>query len=188
MEASHDAHKNGKDRAKGRRLVTHIITRRTALMGLGTLAASGLSGCNTPQTAMPPAAAPALASGLRIGNIAVDTAPLVAQSGNPTAQWAQNALPGAIAQAFAAHIAPGDPSAATLSVRIDSIYLGGGGPADPDIMRGVATLNGRQVRVRATATYIASPTDQALPEQALQGRVNTLCQAFAYWLARRMRL
>ena len=169
--------------------MTHIIvTRRTALMGLGALAASGMSSCNTPPTAMPPATAPAAASGIRIGNIAVDTAPLAAQSGDPTAQWAQNALPGALAQAFPAHMAPGDPSAGTLSVRVNSIYLGGGGPADPDIMRGVAMLNGRQVRVRATSTYIANPTDQALPEQALQGRVNALCQAFAFWAARRMRL
>ena len=75
-----------------------------------------------------------------------------------------------------------------LDAGADSIYLGGGGPADPDIMRGVAMLNGRQVRVRATSTYIANPTDQALPEQALQGRVNALCQAFAFWAARRMRL
>ena len=168
--------------------MTHIVARRTALMGLGALAASGLSGCNTPQTAMAPATAPAPGPGLRIGSIAVDTEPLVAQSGNPTAQWVQSALPGALAQAFAAHMAPGDASAATLSVRIDSIYLGGGGPANPDIMRGVATLNGRQARLRATATYIPTPTDQALPEQALHGRVNALCQAFAYWLARKMRL
>jgi hypothetical protein len=73
-------------------------------------------------------------------------------------------------------------------VRVNSLYLGGGGPADPDIMKGVVMLNGRRTRVRATSTYFPSPTDQALPEQALQGRVAALSQAFAYWAARKVRL
>jgi hypothetical protein len=102
------------------------------------------------------------------------------------------ALPGALAQAFASHMAPGDPSGRTLSVTINSIYLGGGGPADPDSIRGVATLSGsagptRTTRLRATSTYIPSPINQALVEQALHGRVTALSQAFAYWLARRWR-
>jgi len=54
-------------------------------------------------------------------------------------------------------------------------------------MKGVATLNGRRTSLRATSTYIANPTDQALPEQALHGRVTALSQAFAYWLAKRWR-
>jgi len=165
-----------------------IVARRVVLISFGAFAAAGLSGCNTTQTAgSGPAAAPALVRGYRVASIAVDTGPLLAQSGNPTAQWVQDALPGALARAFAAHMTPGDPSGGTLSVRIDSIYLGGGGPADPDIMKGVATLNGRQTSLRATSTYIPSPTDQALPEQALHGRVTALSQAFAYWLARKWR-
>jgi len=87
-------------------------------------------------------------------------------------------------------MAPGDPSGATLSVRIDSVYLGGGGPGDPARMRGVATLSGgagpaRTTRLRATSTYTANPVDQALVEQAMQGRVQALSQAFAYWLKRK---
>jgi len=128
------------------------------------------------------------APGIRIGAIQVDTAPLVAQVGNPTAAWVQQALPGQLAQVLASRMAPGDPNAATLSVRIDSIYLGQGGPADPDIMKGVATLNGRPVALRAISTYFPSPVDQALPEQALQTRVQALAQAFAYRLRRKMRL
>ena len=91
-------------------------------------------------------------------------------------------------------MAPGDPGGATLSVRVDSIYLGGGGPADPDTMRGVATLSGgaggppRQTSVRGVSTYIANPTDQALVEQALQGRVQALSVAFAYRLKRKLGL
>jgi len=170
-------------------MATVVFTRR-AVVTFAALAAGGLGGCNTNQTA---AVQPQAVSGFRIGNIAVNTAPLLAQSGDPTASLVQQALPGQLAQAFAAHMAPGDPAGATLSVRIDSVYLGGGGPADPDTMRGAATLSGggvaaRTTRLRATSTYIANPTDQALVEQALQGRVTALSQSFAYWLKRRWRL
>jgi hypothetical protein len=172
-----------------------VLTRRAALVGFGGFAAAGLSGCNTTQAPpAQPAAAPAAAptSGYRIGSIAVDTAPLVAQSGNPTAQWAQDALPGALAQAFARRMATGDPGGGTLSVTVNAIYLGNGGPANPDVMTGVATLSGgggptRTTRLHATSTYIPSPVDQTLVEQALHGRVTALSQAFAYWLARRWR-
>ena len=165
------------------------LPRREALLSLAAFGAACLSGCNAPQTAVvQTAAAQPAAPGIRIGAIHVDAAPLVAEVGNPTASWAQQALPAQLAQAFAAYMAPGDPNAATLSVLVNSIYLGGGGPADPDIMKGVATLNGRRTNVRATSTYISSPTDQALPEQALQTRVTALSQAFAYWLRRKMRL
>jgi hypothetical protein len=123
---------------------------------------------------------------LRIGAVNVDTAPLVAYVGNPTAGWAQQAMPGALAQAFGARMAPGDPGAATLNVRLDTLYLGGGGPADPDRMRGVAMVGGHTISVRAVSTYISNPTDQALPEQALQGRVQALAVAFAYRLKRKL--
>ena len=68
----------------------------------------------------------------------------------------------------------GPAPAAPLHVRIDTLYLGGGGPGDPDRMRGVAMLGGRTINVRAVSTYWSNPTDQALPEQALQGRVQAL--------------
>ena len=128
------------------------------------------------------------APGIHIGAIQVDTAPLLAQVGDPTASWAQQALPGQLAQALASRMAPGEPGAATLSVVVNSIYLGGGGPANPDIMTGVATLNGRQTTIKAVSTWFPSPTDQALPEQALQGRVQNLAQAFAYRLRRKLHL
>ncbi len=164
-------------------------TRRATLFALAAGAAAAVSACNSTQTvAVQTAAAQPAAPGIRIGGVQVDTTPLQAQSGNPTAAWAQQALPGYLAQVLASRMAPGDPKAATLGVRIDSIYLGGGGPADPDRMRGAATLNGRGVRLLATSTYFANPTDQALPEQALQGRVQALSQAFAYRLRRKMHL
>ncbi len=164
------------------------LTRRAALLSFGAFAAAGVSGCNTPTGGGQPGAA---TSGLRIGAINVDTTPLLSYVENPTAGWAQQAVPAALAQVFAADMAPGDPAAATLDVRVNTLYLGGGGPADPDLMTGVATLSGggrptRRTRVHATSTYIANPTDQALPEQAMQGRVQAVSQAFAYWLKRKL--
>ena len=157
-------------------MLKNDMTRRAALLSFGAFGAAVLSGCNTTPTAgIQPAAA---TSGLSIGPINVDTAPLVAYVGNPTAGWAQQALPGALAQALGSG-APGGPP---LNVRIDTLYLGGGGPADADRMRGVARLGGHTISVGAVSTYFPSPTDQALPEQALQGRVQALATAFAYRL------
>ena len=159
---------------------THEFTRRAALFSLGAFAAAGLSGCNTTPGA---GVQPGAASGPGIGAIEVDTTPLVAYVGNPTAGWAQQALPGALAQALGSG-APGGP---TLHVRIDTLYLGGGNSADPDRMRGAATLAGHTISVRGVSTnYISSPTDQALPEQALQGRVQQLAIAFAYRLKQKL--
>jgi hypothetical protein len=160
-------------------MLGNLLTRRAALVGLAAFAAGGLSGCNTTPTA---GVQPGAATGLGIGAINVDTAPLVAYVGNPTAGWAQQALPGALAQVLGSG-APGGPP---LNVRIDTLYLGGGGPADPDRMRGVAILGGHTISVRAVSTYLSSPTDQALPEQALQGRVQALATAFAYRLKTRL--
>jgi hypothetical protein len=153
----------------------NVLTRRAALIGLGAFAAASLSGCNTtPSTGIQPIAA----SGG--GAVDVDTSPLVAYVGNPTAGWVQQSLPGALARIL------GPGASGGIHVRIDTLYLGNGGPGDPDRMRGVATLGGRTINVRATSTYWPSPTDQALPEQALQGRVQALSVAFAYRLKRKM--
>jgi hypothetical protein len=155
----------------------NVLTRRAALLSLGAFAAAGLSGCNTTPTA---GVQPAV--GFGVGAIEVDTSPLVAYVGNPTAGWAQQALPGALAQVLGSG-APGGPP---LHVRIDTLYLGNGGPGDPDRMRGVATLGGRTINVRAISTYWPTPTDQALPERALQGRVQALSVAFAYRVKRKL--
>ncbi|HXW21008.1 MAG TPA: hypothetical protein VEK35_10940, partial [Roseiarcus sp.] len=62
--------------------------------------------------------------GLRIRAIKVDVSPIRASMGDPTAAWVEGALPGALAQALAPHMAPGDRGAATLVARIDYLYLG----------------------------------------------------------------
>jgi hypothetical protein len=156
-------------------MLGNTVTRRAALFGFGAFASAALSGCNTaPVAGVQPGAAPAP------GAIDVDTTPLVAYVGNPTAGWVQQALPGALAQALGSRAPEG------LQVRIDTLYLGGGGPADPDRISGVAMVAGRMIHVRAVSIYIANPTDQALPEQALQGRVQALAVAFAYRLRRKL--
>jgi len=167
-----------------------VMTRRAALVGIGAFASAGLSACNTTPT---PAVQSAAASGFRISSIEVNTAPLLAQSGDPTASWAQQALPGQIAQVFAAYVAQGAPGGATLNARIDSIYLGLGGSANPDTIKGVATLSGgagpaREITVHAIAIYFPGTAQQGLPEQVYQGRVTALTQAFAYRLKRKLGL
>jgi hypothetical protein len=161
--------------AEGGFMLGNLLTRRAALVGLAAFAAGGLSGCNTTPSA---GIQPVAASGG--GAIDVDTTPLVAYVGNPTAGWVQQSLPGALAQVLGSRAAGG------VHVRVDTLYLGNGGPGDPDRMRGVAILGGRSVNGRAVSTYWPSPTDQALPEQALQGRVQALSTAFAYRLRRKM--
>jgi hypothetical protein len=157
-------------------MLGNVLTRRAALLSFGAFAAAGLSGCNTtPSAGIQPVAAGGLG-----GAISVDTTPLVAYVGNPTAGWVQQSLPGALAQALGSRASGG------VHVRVDTLYLGNGGPGDPDRMRGVAILGGRTINVRANSTYWPSPTDQALPEQALQGRVQALSTAFAYRLRRKM--
>jgi hypothetical protein len=169
-------------------MLTFVITRRAALLGIGAFASAGLSGCNT----TPTPAVQSAASGFRIGSIEVNTAPLLAQSGDPTASWAQQALPGQLARVFGAYMAQGAPGA-TLNARIDSIYLGLGGSANPDTIKGVATLSGgggpaREITVHAIAIYFPGTAQQGLPEQVYQGRVTALTQAFAYRLKRKLRL
>jgi hypothetical protein len=150
----------------------------------GVAALSGGAPASAPSAQAPPqpTATP------HIRDIVVDTAPLLAQSGNPTAQWAQDALPADLARSFAAHMAPDDPNGQTLNVRIDSINLASIGPQNGaiDTIKGVATLDGVMTRLRATAFFTPDSVDQALWEQAMQGRVTTLTHAFAQSLRRKM--
>jgi hypothetical protein len=170
-------------------MTTFILTRRAALVSFGAFAAASLSGCNTTPG---PAVQSAAASGFRISAIEVNTAPLLAQSGDPTANWVQQALPGQLAQVFGAYMAPGAPGGA-LNARIDSIYLGLGGSSNPDTIKGVVTLSGgagpaREVSVHAIAIYFPGTAQQGLPEQVYHGRVTALSQAFAYRLKRKLGL
>jgi hypothetical protein len=165
------------------------LTRRTALAALGTLVLS--TGVTLRATAQP---------GLRIRGVKVDVSPIRASMGDPTAAWVEQALPGALAQALAPYIAPGDRNAATLVARIDYLYLGpsSGGPGffrqTQDTINGTLLLRGPRggvvanVPLRAISSYYPMAIDQTLVERALEGRVTALAQAFAGWAPRELGL
>ena len=166
------------------------LTRRAALVALGALALQGCAG----------AVPTATASGVRIRAIKVDVSPIRASMGDPTAAWLEEALPGALAQSLAPYMAPGDRNGATLVARIDYLYLGpsSGGPEffgqTQDTISGALLLKAPRggavanVPLRAIASYFPMAVDQVMVEQALQGRVTALAQAFAGWAPRELGL
>jgi hypothetical protein len=167
------------------------LTRRGALAVLGAFVLPALAG--TPEALAQP--------GLRIRAIKVDVSPIRASMGDPTAAWVEQALPGALAQALAPYMAPGDRNGATLIARIDTLYLGpssggggfGGFRRTQDTINGTLLLKGPRgvaanVPLRAISSYFPMAVDQALPEQAFQGRVVALAQVFAGWAPRELGL
>ena len=138
--------------------------------------------------------------GATFGGVRVDVAPLRANAGDPTAAWVQQELPGALAQALAAYMAPGDRGGATLVARIDLIYLGpssggtGAWGSTQDTISGVLLVRGPRgvvaadTPLRAITSYYPMAVDQALVEEAYHGRVTALAQAFAGWAPRELGL
>jgi hypothetical protein len=166
------------------------MTRRAALAALGALA-------------LPSAAAIQRAraqAGVRFRDILVDVAPLRAWVGDPTAEWVQQELPAALAQALAGYIAPGDRGGATLLAQIDYIYLaptsGGTGKhgAFQDTIAGSLILNGPRdglpavTPLRAITSYYPMSVDATLVVEGFHGRVVALAQAFAGWAPRELGL
>ena len=130
-------------------MLGNLLTRRAALVGFGAFAAAALSGCNTtPSAGVQPMAALASAA------ISVDTSPLVAYVGNPTAGWVQQSLPGQLAQVLGSRASGG------LHVRIDTLYLGNGGPArsGPDERRRDCWAAGRSMCGRSRPIFPPRPT------------------------------
>src|SRR5271169_3519887 len=138
------------------------LTRRAALAALGALTLSPAVGVRS-----------ALAQpNVRFRNIVVDVSPLRASLGDPTAAWVQQELPGALAQAFAGYMAPGDRYGATLVARIDDLYLGpnngGTGPwgASQDTINGTLLIKGPHggtavgAPIRAITWYHPMAVDQ----------------------------
>jgi hypothetical protein len=166
------------------------LTRRAALAALGALAI--------------PAAVPVRRAsaqpGVRFRNIVVDVSPLLASAGDPTAAWVQQELPGALAQALARYMAPGDRGGATLVARIDLIYLGpssgGTGPlgSTQDTINGVLMVRGpsgglaANTPLRAITSYYPNASDLAQIVQSNHWRVTALAQAFAGWAPRELGL
>ena len=167
------------------------LTRRAAIAALGALVLPAVAGMRS-VSAQP---------GLRILAIKVDVSPIRQSMGDPTAAWVEQALPGALAQSLAPYMAPGDRNGATLVARIDYLYLGpssggggfGGFRRTQDTINGTLLLKGPRgivanVPLRAISSYFPMAVDQALPEQAFQGRVVALAQVFAGWAPRELGL
>ena len=115
--------------------------------------------------------------------IRVDVTPLRANAGDPTAAWVERELPAALARSMAGRVPNGG-----LIVRIDYLTLGPNNGVGVhsnrswDNINGVATVSGAQIPVRATTTYLSSPTDQTMIEQSNHDRVSQLVQSLAYWI------
>jgi hypothetical protein len=164
------------------------LTRRAALAAVGALALPTVS------------VRSALAQpGVRFRNIVVDVSPLRASAGDPTAAWLEEALPGALEQALAGYMAPGDRNGATLVARIDYLYLGpnhGVGPlgSSQDTINGSLLVKGPRggvaaaAPIRAITSYIPTPVDQPLRVESNHWRVVALAQAFAGWAPRKLGL
>jgi hypothetical protein len=166
------------------------LTRRAALAALGALAVPSVIAVRTAR-AQP---------NIRFRDIVVDVAPLRASLGDPTAAWVQQELPGALAQALAGYMAPGDRHGATLVARVDYIYLGpnsgGTGPwgASQDTINGTLLIKGPRggiaagAPVRAITYYHPMAVDQPMRIESNHWRVVALAQAFAGWAPRKLGL
>lgn len=166
------------------------LTRRAALAALGALALPPASGVQDADAQ----------AGLRIRDIVVDVSRLRAWVGDPTAAWVEEELPGALAQALAGSMAPGDRSGATLVAEVDYIYLaptsGGTGKlgAFQDTIEGALVIRGPRGGVasatplRAIAFYQPMSVDATLVVEGFHGRVVALAQAFAGWAPRELGL
>jgi hypothetical protein len=166
------------------------LTRRAALAAFGALALPSALVVRSANAQ----------TGVRFRNIVVDVSPLRASSGDPTAAWVQQELPGALAQALARYMAPGDRSGATLVARIDLIYLGpssgGTGPwgSTQDTISGVLVVRGPRgglaadTPLRAITSYYPNASDLAQIVQSNHWRVSALAQAFAGWAPRQLGL
>ena len=154
---------------------TFALTRRRFAASCASALAAALAGGNSRAQ-----------SALSFRSIRVDVSPVRAHAGDPTAAWVQRELPALLAQALAGRMSP---NGAPLTVRIDYLTLGPytgatiHGGSSPDNINGVAIVGGREIPVRATTTYQASPIDQTMVEQSNHARVSELVRALAYWIA-----
>jgi len=132
------------------------------------------------------AARKALARIAPLAGVRVDVAPLLANSGEPTAGWVAQTLPPAIATALATTGRGGEGVGVTIEYVILGPNSGGVGPtgASPDQMIGTVTVGGVSRPLRATTYYYPSSVDNTMIAQSNYDRIYQLSQAFAYWVAR----
>jgi len=172
------------------------ISRRGALLALAAAVSTPFS-ANAYEVLRPLEGGTA---GLRVKAIRIDVAPLAENGNRPAAEWLSQDLPRLLQSALAARMAPHDPRAATLLVRIDLITLGmhrsldhGFGRADAaDDIQGAVEILGPGGR--PLATYPVSSVVQAYTGGSgfdfagQRARVAALAQSFAYWLPGQMGL
>ncbi len=168
-----------------------LLTRRAVLSSLAAVAAApGLAAAASPL------------AGMRFRDIRVDVAPLRASGAGDFADWIAAEEPALLRKSFAAYLAPGDRSAATLVARIDEVIIGalhsGGYGANPgfDAIDGIQgegiVLGPRGQQIASYPLYSAVGADTYLnmPYQSeiTRRRVETLAQSFAQWLPGQMGL
>ena len=165
---------------------TRALTRRVALSAVAGLAFAPVAALAQPS--------------VRFRSIQVDVGPLRANSGDPTAAWVEEALPGLLAQALGLYVAPGDRRGAVLIAQIDFLYLGpsSGQPgmlgSTQDTIAGVLIVHGlrgtvpAETPLRATSDYYPMAVDQALWVQSNHDRIVALAQNFAQWTPRQLGL
>ena len=162
----------------------YLFTRRTALAVF--VAPAVLPAVAARRALARVAARRALAPAGPFGNIRVDVAPLLENSGEPTVSWVARTLPAAISEA----LATAGRTGTGVAVRIDYVILGpntsGVGPTgiSPDQMIGAVTIGSVERPLRATTSYYAMGPHNTMIEQSNYYRVSQLSQAFAYWVAR----
>jgi hypothetical protein len=165
------------------------------------VAAVGFIGVGLVAQAAFPESAPPLSSDAHFRAIRVDVAPLANNAGDPTATWMAQALPGPLNAVFASRLAPGDRSAPTLVVRIDSVFLGesGNGIFDAtgadrarDNVQGVGIVvapNGRAIASYPIFDVLYNYTGGSNYEVGTERRrINDLAASLAHWLPGQMGL
>jgi hypothetical protein len=169
-------------------MTIRVPTRRAVVFALGALSL-------VPTVVLAQAPAPATFRAVQ-----VDIGPLRSSTGDPTAAWVANAMPGALVQALGPHYVPGDRNGATLIVRPASIYLcpssGGPGPLGSctDTIEGDLVVRGPrggvilEAPLRAITSYFPKAVDQALVVESNKYRIELLAQAFAGWVPRQLGL
>jgi hypothetical protein len=171
----------------GNAKMTRTISRRSLLLNLGGLTALGLQACATQSLS------PGRNSEVRFKAIRVDVSPLVNNGNGPYAEWISQDLPGLLQTALAAHLAPKDPAANILLVRIDLVVLGSivwdrwmfSGPIDS--IQGTAMILSPAGKTIATYTLLSSGPTTILTRQLesiviTRIRVTKLAESLAWWL------
>lgn len=168
-------------------------TRRAILMGW---AAGGIVSALSGRARAAPT--PEAMAGLRFRAVVVDTSRLAALGNPTTAELIGQELGGQARQIFADRLAPGDPRAPTLVIRIDSIslssyagdrYRGRGGSANTDYLEGAGLVSAGGRVISATPILSALDANYSgawyLPDID-QRRIASISHHFAYWLRREM--